>query len=251
MYIDESGDTGIQNSPTKYFVLSGIVMHELRWRNTLNSLVELRKQLRNNKGLKLREEIHSRDFISSPGELIRIKRNDRLDILKKCIDWLNSQPDLNVITVAVDKTNKNEDVFELAWNALLMRFENTIRHKNFPGPSNPDDRGMILPDNTDGEKLTKLIRRMRHYNYIANRRDIYGGGTRNITLNYIIEDPFLKDSKNSLFHQIADVVVYFAKQYYEPNNYVRKKGAVTFYSRLSNVHCKIASSKHPYGIVEL
>jgi len=70
MYVDESGDTGIQNSPTRYFVLSGIVLHELRWRPILESLVNLRKELRDVKGLKLREEIHSRDFISSPGELI-------------------------------------------------------------------------------------------------------------------------------------------------------------------------------------
>ena len=28
MYIDESGDTGTNNSPTQYFVLSAIVIHE-------------------------------------------------------------------------------------------------------------------------------------------------------------------------------------------------------------------------------
>lgn len=253
MYVDESGDIGLRNSPTKYFVLSGIVLHELRWRDTLGNLVEFRRNLRDNKGLKLREEIHCRDFINSPGELIRIKRNDRLDILKKCIDWLNTQADLSIITVVVDKTkaNKSSDIFELAWNTLLMRFENTIRHRNFPGPSNSDDRGMVLPDNTDGEKLTKLLRKMRHYNYISNRRDLYGSGSRNVKLNYIIEDPFLKDSKNSFLHQMADVVAYFARQQCESNSYLRKKGATTFYKRLSNVHCKVASPKHPYGIVEL
>ncbi len=164
---------------------------------------------------------------------------------------MNTQPDLSLITVVVDKKGKSNDIFELAWNTLLMRFENTIRHKNFPGPSNPDDRGMVLPDNTDGEKLTKLIRRMRHYNYVANRRDLYLGGSRNLKLNYIIEDPFLKDSKKSFLHQIVDVVAYFAKQYYEPNKYIRTKGAKTFYERLSNVHCKVAAPKHPLGIVEL
>jgi len=251
MYVDESGDTGLQNSPSNYFILCGIVIHELRWRPTLSNLVEFRRQLRDSKGLKLREEIHSRDFISSPKELIRIKRNDRLDILKKCIDWLNIQSDVSLITVVVDKRGKSNDIFELAWNTLLMRFENTISHKNFPGPANPDDRGMVLPDNTDGEKLTKLIRRMRHHNYIAHRKDLYSGGTRNLKLNYIIEDPFLKDSKKSFLHQIVDVVAYFAKQYYEPNSYIRKKGAKTFYKRLSNVHCKVASPRHPLGIVEL
>ena len=31
MYVDESGDCGLQNSPTRYLVLTGLVIHELRW----------------------------------------------------------------------------------------------------------------------------------------------------------------------------------------------------------------------------
>lgn len=30
MYVDESGDSGLLGSPTRYFVVSGIVLHELR-----------------------------------------------------------------------------------------------------------------------------------------------------------------------------------------------------------------------------
>ncbi len=72
MYVDESGDSGNidKNSPTNYFILSAIVVHELRWKQTLESLVELRKYLRDSKGLKLRDEIHSSEFINKPGELV-------------------------------------------------------------------------------------------------------------------------------------------------------------------------------------
>lgn len=141
MYVDESGDVGLKNSPTKYFVLSAIVIHELRWRDTLRNLVSFRKMLRDQKGLKLRDEIHCSEFINKPGDLIRIKRNDRLDIIKKCIDWLNDQSDVNVFSVVINKENRTDDIFELAWNTLIMRFENTIRHNNFSGPKNADDRG--------------------------------------------------------------------------------------------------------------
>ena len=41
MYVDESGDTGLVNSPTAYFVLSGIIVHESNWRQFLNHLVLL------------------------------------------------------------------------------------------------------------------------------------------------------------------------------------------------------------------
>ena len=251
MYVDESGDVGLNNSPTSYFVLSAIVVHELRWKETLINLVEFRRMLRDTKGLKLREEIHCTELINRPGELKRIKRNDRLDIIKKCIDWLNAQQELNIFSIVVNKQNRKDDVFEMAWNALTMRFENTIRHNNFSGPRNPDDRGIILSDNTEGEKLRKLIRKMRHFNFIPNPKDFFSEGARNMKLEYVIEDPVFRDSKNSFLHQMNDVLAYCVRQRYEPNAYMKKKGGHNFYKRLENVVVKKVTSKNEYGIVEL
>jgi hypothetical protein len=251
MYVDESGDVGLQNSPTNYFVLSAIVVHELRWKETLQNLVNFRRMLRDTKGLKLRDEIHCTEMINKPGDLVRIKRNDRLDIIKKCIDWLNSQPELNIFSVVVNKQNRTDDIFELAWNALTMRFENTIRQNNFSGPRNPDDRGIILSDNTEGEKLRMLIRKMRHYNMIPNNKDNYGEGGRNLKLEYVIEDPIFRDSKNSFLHQMNDVLAYCVRQRYEPNAYMRKKGGANFYKRLDNVVVKKVTNKNEFGIVDI
>lgn len=250
MYVDESGDIGATTtSPTRYFILSAIVIHELRWRDILQDLVQFRQMLKATKGLKIREEIHCTDFISRPGPLVRIPRNDRLDIIKKCIDWLNAQPDLSIYSVVVDKNGKppGYDVFLQAWNVLLMRFENTISYRNFPGPRNTTDMGMVLSDNTDGNKLRTLLRKMRHYNMIPS----LFGGARNIKLQYIIEDPVLRDSQYSFLHQMNDVVAYCAKQLYEPNSYMKRKGANTFYKRLTHVGLSVVSKKNPYGIVEL
>lgn len=251
MYVDESGDVGKENSPTRFFVLSAIVIHELRWRATLSNLLEFRRMLRDNKGLKIREEIHCTDFINKPGDLKRIKRNDRLDIIKKCIDWLNSQPQINVFSVVVDKQGRTDDIFELAWNTLAMRFENTIRYNNFSGPQNADDRGMILSDNTEGEKLRKLIRKMRHYNTIPNTREYYTSGFRNVKLEYLIEDPIFRDSQVSFLHQMNDVIAYCVRQKYEPNAYMKKKGGHNFYKRLDNVVVKPVSRYNDLGIVEI
>ncbi len=251
MYVDESGDVGCANSPTRYFVLSAIVFHELKWRSSLDSLVSFRRMLRATKGLKLREEIHCTDFINRPGKLIRIKRNDRLDIMKKCVDWINGHEFMNVFSVVVDKKSRTDDIFELAWNTLIMRFENTIRSNNFSGPRNPDERGIILSDNTNGEKLTKLIRKMRHFNTIPNKKEYYQSGYRNLKLEYIIEDPIFRDSQNSLIHQMNDVVAYCVRQKYEPNAYMKKQGGHNFYKRLLNVSTKHVSKKNNYGIVEI
>jgi len=251
LYSDESGDPGVKNSPVRYFILSGIIIHELRWKEVLYSLIEFRRLLRETKGLKLREEIHAESFINKPGKLKRIKRNDRLDILKKCLDWAASQPDLNVITVCIDKSKRNENVFDLAWRTFIQRFENTLSNNNFRGPRNPDDRGIILSDNTDGIKLTKLLRKMRRYNPIPHNKILYGIGYRNIPLEKIIGDPVYRDSAHSFFHQIVDVISYSARQIYETNSYMKKKGGRHFYERLKPILVTEASRKHPLGIVEI
>lgn len=51
MYVDESGDTGIMNSPTKHFALSSLVVHELRWEAALQQLTEFRRRMRDRFGL--------------------------------------------------------------------------------------------------------------------------------------------------------------------------------------------------------
>lgn len=252
MFVDESGDTGLVNSPTRYFALAGMVVHELRWRTYLDQLIAYRQRMRNQFGLKLREEIHATKLISRPGSLVRIKRNDRLTILRAFADELASMPDINIINVLVDKQGKptNYDAFGSAWQALIQRFENTMSHRNFPGPANPDERGMIFPDNTDDKKLVALLRRMRQYNPVPNQPH-FGGGYRNLTLSTIVEDPSFRDSEFSYFIQAADVAAYLLFQHMAPNAYMRRKGGRAYFGRLDPVLCKVAATHDPEGRVRL
>jgi hypothetical protein len=137
MYADESGDPGLINSPTRYFVLSGLVFHELRWHSTLNRLIEFRKRMRNTQGLKLREEIHAGAMLTSPRDLLRIKKHQRLAIIRALLSEIAQLEDVSLINVLVDKRGKPDgyDVFGTAWSALIQRLENTIGHRNFPGPA--------------------------------------------------------------------------------------------------------------------
>lgn len=249
MYVDESGDSGTVNSPTRYFVLSGLVIHELRWMTYLDQLIDFRRDLRLTYGLKLRDEIHASAFINNPKSLARIKRNDRLTILRLFADKLASMTEFNVINIVVDKHAKpaSYDPFDAAWKALIQRFENTISHRNFPGPINADERGMLIPDATDDKKLTTLIRKMRRYNPIPNQSQ-YGIGSRNLTLQTIIEDPFLKDSAHSFFIQAADLIAYLLYQNLSPNKYMRQKSGHNYFMRLDPILCKVASSHDPTGL---
>jgi len=252
IYIDESGDCGLKNSPTRYFALSGLVVHELRWKDHLEDMLSFRRQLRVRYGLKLREEFHASHFITKPGELRRIPRDQRLAMIREFATFLSRLRDINIINVVVDKAGKPEryGVFENAWQALIQRFENTISNHNFPGPANPDERGMILCDHTDDKKLFPLIRQMRRYNPVPNQPEC-SPGYRNLPLSYVIEDPVLRNSAHYYFIQAADLAAFLLYQYFQPNVYLRRKAGHRYLLRLDPVLCKVASPKHPLGIVML
>jgi hypothetical protein len=255
MYVDESGDCGLlsDRSPTRYFVLSGLVVHELRWRQVLDQLVDFRRRMRHKFGLRLREEIHAAAMVSrTPGDLARIQKHDRLTILRHSIAEIASVPDISIINVLVDKQNKpaGYSVFENAWKALIQRFENTLSHRNFPGPHNPDERGILFPDETDDKKLRLLVRRMRRFNPVPNRVP-FGPGHRNLPLLTIVEDPNFRRSADSYFIQAVDTVAYFLLQSVQPNGYIRRQGGTKYFERLRPVLCTVASSGDPLGVVRV
>ena len=121
MYVDEGGDPGLTNSPTRNFTLTGMVVHERRWHEVLNKLVSFRQRMRTQFGLQMREEIHAGIMLTRPGKLIRIKKNDRLTIIRLFLDELAKMRFLNFINVRIDKQGKpaDYDSFEKAWEALI------------------------------------------------------------------------------------------------------------------------------------
>ena len=152
MYVDDGGDPGLSpSSPTRHFVLSGLVLHELRWRQFADGVLNFRQRMRHTYGLPVRTEIHAAEYISR-GSMTNIPRYNRLAILRHFTDHLASQNYLSVTNVVVNKVDKpaDYDVFTSAWRTLFQRFENTLNHRNFPGPKNPEDKGIVFVDNTDG-----------------------------------------------------------------------------------------------------
>lgn len=252
MYVDESGDAGVENSPTQIFVLEGLVVHELSWQACLDKLVAFRQWTRQRYGLKLREEIHAGPFIAKPGDLARIPRNQRLAILGAFANAVGGIGDADLISIVVDKRNKSPeyDVFVNAWRALIMRFENTLAAGNFRGPANSEERGLFLPDNTDNRKLLRLLSRMRRFNPTPNQ-PAYGSGYRDLPLANVIERPGFQDSRHSYFIQACDLAAYLLYQELQPCSYVRRKGARGYFSRLTQICCTAAATKDPRGIVRL
>jgi len=236
-YCDESGDIGIKNSPSRYFCLSGIIIHEHSWRQMLDELIAFRRHLKNKYGLLMKEEIHAAEFVNGRVSLKNnITRYERLRILIECMEFLNSRNYISIITLRCDKSIRTspDDVYERAWKYFLQRIENTTKHNNFKSPNN-HDRTIIIPDMGDVARLKTIVRKMRRHNPVNNKL-IYGAGITMLNVEYIIKDPIFRDSKESYFHQMVDVVVYFARQHFECNSWLKKRGARnTYITKLNSV----------------
>lgn len=220
LYVDESGDSGLTStSPVQHFFLAGLALDPRHLQGIGADLQRFRQHLAAKYGLLISEEIHASAFISKPGPVAHIPLNERLRILLECVDWCRRRSDIQLLTVGLDKRQAQTDtVFEDAWRQLLLLFDAHLARTNPAGP----EQGLVFCDNTDGVKLTHLMQTLRP--------------ASSSTIQHIIGDPVLWDSRTSYLHQMVDVIAYFAKQLVEPNRRVREKGAHTYFHRLAPIN---------------
>ncbi len=247
MYVDESGDPGNNTTQTRYFCLSGIVVHESEWRHFIDAKIQFRRTMRNVYGLPLRAEIHSADLIRN--RQFQIEKYRRLAILRNYLDELAKMNSISVTNIVVDKQGKPAefDIFGVAWRTLFQRFENTLANGNFPGGYRRSF-GTVYTDATSGKRLSQIMRRMASFNPIPN---LGKAGYRNIPILRVIEDPSERNSESSLPIQACDVVSYFLHQKFNPNSFIRKQRAQSYFDRLDQILNKQASINDLQGIVRI
>ena len=252
MYVDESGDTGLDGSPTDHFVLGGFVVHEADWLDYLGRLVAFRRRMGAAFGMPLRAELHSSHLLTRPGALVRIAKNDRLTIIRAFANEIAQLAHARCICVHVDKTTKDPgyDVFESAWTVLIQRFSNALACGDLPRGTGVGEKGMVFPDDTDQAKLKRLLRRMRRFNPIPDQVQ-FGAGYRDIAVDRIIEHPSFRDSAESYYIQVADLIAFLLYQQIAPSAYMRKTGGQTYFRRLAPLLPTQASNSDPRGIVRL
>lgn len=251
-YIDESGDTGTKSN---FFILTGIIIHENDLENILLDIIKFRQDIKRKYKLNIREEIHSTEFVNrkvnpkSRKSFEKISKNIRIKILKDTLLFINSLK-IKTFSVVLDKNKhfnkrKNIDILEFVWNVFINRVDNTIKHKNIDGKENK--KTIIISDMTT-DKIIKISRKLKKINYVPSK---YSCNSRPVSISMILEDPFMKDSKQSYFLQCVDVICYFVKQLYDPHFEIQKKGLNNYYNRLTNIHLSVVSGNNNLGIVKL
>lgn len=205
-YFDETGDDGWPKYSSKLFVLTNVYMSSTQWKKNYKDWDQFRSVLKEKYGWPKNREIHFQKFLTDKdpyhGLYTHSTRREISFEIIKCIAKLK----IRIINTVIDKTriSKNDyDVLERAFAYNVQRLETHVRslknHEHF----------LIITDEGRLGKMRKVTRKMNRFNFIPSR---YGGSYRD-DLKTMIEDPLPKNSAESHFIQIADVVSFIIYLY--------------------------------------
>jgi hypothetical protein len=247
LYVDESGDPGSwqgrADGNSKHFILSGIIIPMVEWNGLFENIKGFRRQLRTDFGLAMRIELHASELIriGSIDAYRDIHKSDRLRILQRTARELPTLlPMARIINVCLDKmTSGVHDVKETAWTRMLTRY-NTFLQKSVGGAS-----GIVVADGIEDPHIRLLARKLHVYNPTPS----HTGGYYNYPLVQVLEDPFHRDSRNSYFTQIADVVAHLLYRREYPKGSLRKFGIERLFEQIEPLLLKEASKSDPLGVV--
>lgn len=208
-YYDESGDDGFPSFSSPLFVLTAIYLDHLQWKEIHDQIVDLRKELKARFGFPVKMELHTKQFLldKDPYRNLGLERSDKLDLISRVCEFIGSI-DVRIINILINKPvirSHDYDVLNTALKYSVQRVENDLDPEN-----NPDIKFMIITDEGRVGKMRNTTRAIQRINYIPSQ---FGTGSIRKEIQSLIEDPLPKDSKESYFIQLADLVAYIIYLY--------------------------------------
>ena len=208
-YYDESGDDGFPKYSSPIFVLTAVYLHYLKWKESFETILQFRRQLKSDFKFPVKIEFHTKYFLlnKNPYRSLNISERDRILIISRFCKLISSL-DLKIINTVILKTkikNRDYNILDTSLKYSVQRIENDIK-----STANPNERFLIITDTGRVGKMRLITRRIQKINYIPSkffvepyRREIKS----------LIEDPLPKESDESFFIQIADLVSYIITLY--------------------------------------
>ncbi len=251
-YYDESGDDGYPATSTDLFVLACIYMRHDRWRANFERVQDLRRTLAKSHGFRFDWELHTRELLldKDPYRSMRFQPSQRMELVTAFCRVLATH-EARVITVVINKRNivkPDYNVLDTALTYSVQRVHNDLQA----------DSGHFLVITDEGRvaKMRSTVRRLQKINYVPASG---GGESYRQDLKNLIEDPLPKNSQDSYFIQLADMVaaivslwcVSWQKVGAIPNrmNYLPLEQPRLWLDMLKPVLNLQASPRNPYGVV--
>jgi hypothetical protein len=206
-YYDESGDDGFPTFASPFFIFTAIYLHHLNWKELYQIIHDFRKGITKDYGLPVKIEMHTKNFLlaKNPFKQYAYSVQDRLEIISKFCRLI-AKLNVKVINTCIVKPRiKKQDykVLDKALTYSVQRIENDLR-------SNADERFMIITDPGRVGKMRKTTRRIQKINFIPSK---FNPIPYRQEIAMLIEDPLPKDSNQSYYIQLSDLISYIVHLY--------------------------------------
>jgi hypothetical protein len=190
VYIDDSGDEKVR-------CYSALIIHESSWKDIQSKVRQYRRDLKKTDGMFVTKELHATEFISGRGRVGNeiVSKWRRCQIFNETLALVAGFPNIHMLNAIGSRTNDR-----LIFERLVNRINRTMREL--------ESNAIIFHD--EGKDYTRLIRRLCIYNPIRSMYGVWPGGspTKNMPISNILEDIVFRDSKESIFIQLADFCAY-------------------------------------------
>lgn len=249
VYVDESGDTGLKDGASQSYTLGVVMVEASNWNVSLEELKRHRRALKKIFGIQLRREIKSNFLMRGSGDLssFGLSPSQRSWIFKNYLKLLANQKSMTSFAILVHKSDytSSSTIFETAWITLFQRLQKTSTALG--------NRPIILiHDAGEDERIRKIARWSRVQ---LSAGQMYGSSNFSVPFLTLIEDPVPRNSRDSYFLQLADIVAYTAFRRIIPgkqsaNSVVKTK----FWDEIGVSIFKKANQNHvvtAQGIVEI
>lgn len=200
-YFDETGDDGFPRYASELFVLTSIYMHYQTWKDNYNKIVQFRRELKERTGIKVRTEFHTKNFVLNKKPYVAYGLNDetRIDVLKKFCALIATL-DIKIINVVINKKIIRKRDYDILNNALtfnVQRIENDLKQMD------ASHKFIIITDEGRVGKMVKTTRKIQKQNFIQSH---FSSMPYSNNITKLLEDPLPKNSAESFFIQLADLV---------------------------------------------
>lgn len=255
VYFDETGDDGLVQYSCDHFVLTSIYMPAEKWQGNFNKIQEMRQGLRNDFGLHVTEEFHTKHFLTdkNPFRVYGWSKTEKQEILKRYTKTLACL-DMQCINVIIDKEKVKLATYPVLENALtynLQRIENDCAG---------EWKYIVISDKGRVGIMNYTARRIRAYNPIPS---MFGTTYKNQPIQNMTEDILEKDSKESYFIQACDFISYFVHLHFTIKNQGKELpnrvaniidnsfvgSVMETLKKGGTINLNASRSSHPYGFV--
>ena len=156
--------------------------------------------------------MHTRCFIRNKKPYYNYGWNNdkRKEIIEKFCAKISMLEGIKIINVVINKRNLRFDIniLEKAFGYSIQRIQNHL--DKIEEDRGEDSKFMIITDNGRIAPMRRISRKIQRINYIPSR---YSSSSSNQPIDRLIEDPLPKNSQESYFIQVSDIVSTIIRYY--------------------------------------